>query len=302
MAVRIRLATPADLPRITELRRHVGWGVRPWALEALAPPIGAIWVAVDSDAAPHVLDGDDDRGHDGDRGGAPSGVPQIVGCGSGIVLGRLGIVGNMIVAETHRRRGIGGLVLRAVLDFLQPRSDTIELNATPSGRPLYERFGFEPIAGYHEASLAPTLGAAHPRLSVSQATDAAALAAWDAERFGGDRLRILAAAVEDPERHVLITGDGELAGYAVVRPIETSIGPFVADSTEAARTLLAAAGETAPSVTQWRVVVPGDNGVATAWLREHRAALEPHGTQMRLGRPPRRRTDTIWGVGAGAVG
>lgn len=282
MPVRIRLATPADVPRIAELRQQVGWGVRPWALDALGPPAGALWVAVDSDAR--------------------AGAPQIVGCGSGIVHGRLGIVGNMIVAESHRRRGIGAMVLRAVLEFLQPRCDTIELNATLSGRPLYERFDFEPVTGYHEANVAPALGVAHPGLAVSPATDAEALAAWDAERFGGNRLGILAAAVEDRERHVLVAGGDELAGYAVVRPIEASIGPFVADGLEAARTLLAAAGEAAPSVNEWRIVVPGDNNVATAWLRERGVQLVPHGTQMRLGMPAQRRTDAIWGVGAGAVG
>ncbi|MEO8510389.1 MAG: GNAT family N-acetyltransferase [Chloroflexota bacterium] len=281
MPVRIRLATPTDLPRIAELRQQVGWGVRPWALDAIGPPAGAIWVAID----PHAT--------------APA---DIVGCGSGIVHGRLGIVGNMIVAESHRRRGIGGQVLRAVLDFLQPRCDTIELNATPSGRPLYERFGFEPIAGYLATNLSSELGAVSSSLSVSHATDAAALAAWDAERFGGNRLRILAAAIEDPERHVLTARGDELAGYAVARPTEAGIGPFVADSTEAARTLLAAAGEAAPSIREWRIVVPGDNRVATAWLGASGVELEPHGTQMRLGHPPRRRSDAIWGVGAGAVG
>lgn len=282
MPVSIRLATPADLPRISALREEIGWGVRPWALDAIGPPVGAIWVGVDS--------------------AATASAQTIVGCGSGIVHGRLGIVGNMIVAESHRRRGIGALLLRTVLEFLQPRSDTIELNATPSGRPLYERFGFEPVTGYLAANLSPALGTVLPGLSVSRATDAAALAAWDAERFGGNRLRILAAAVEDRERHVLVARGDDLAGYAVVRPIETSIGPFVADSLEAAQTLLAAAGHAAASVDAWRIVVPADNRVATAWLRASGATLEPHGTQMRLGKPPRRRTDAIWGVGAGAVG
>lgn len=284
MPVRIRLATPAELPRVAALREEVGWGARPWALDAIAPPVGAIWVAADSDA----------------HGDGGSGA--IVGCGSGIVHGRLGIVGNMIVAASHRRRGIGGQVLRAVLDYLEPRCDTIELNATASGRPLYERFGFEPVTGYLVANVAPALGATHRSLSVSHATDAAALAAWDAERFGGNRLRILEAALNDPERHVLLARGEEVAGYAVVRPIETSIGPFVADSLEAARALIAAAGEVAPSVSAWRIVPSGDSSIATAWLRASGVALEPHGTQMRLGRPPRRRSEAIWGVAAGALG
>lgn len=277
MPIEIRLATPADRPRIAELRTEVGWAVRAWALDAIAPPIGAAWVALDAGT--------------------------IVGCGSGIVYGRLGIVGTMIVAESHRRRGIGAMILGAVLDFLRPRADTIELNATPSGRPLYERFGFEPVIGYLAANLPPSLGANSDGLVITTATDAAVLAAWDARRFGGNRLRILAAAVIDPERHVLrARASGDLIGYAVVRPAETSIGPFVADSVDAAQALLAAAGERAPSVDAWRITLPGDNAVTTAWLHERGIQAEPHGTQMRLGQPPQRAVDTIWGVGAGAVG
>ena len=45
---------------------------------------------------------------------------RIVGVGSGICVRALGFVGNMIVAEGHRRRGVGSAILDAVVDFLEP--------------------------------------------------------------------------------------------------------------------------------------------------------------------------------------
>jgi predicted N-acetyltransferase YhbS len=273
----IRAATPADWPRIAELRAEVGWSVRPWTLEAFRPPVGAAWVAEDAG--------------------------QVVGCGSGIVHGRIGIVGNMIVTASHRRRGIAGRILREVLDFLEPRTDTIELNATLDGEPLYERFGFQPVTRFHGVNLPSQAGAAS-HLVVGEWTDAAALAAWDASRFGGSRLGILAAAVRDPERSVLVAraANGEIAGYAVVRPTEEAIGPFVADAPDAAAALLKAAAQQATSVLSWRITLPGDNSVAIEWLRDRDIERQPHGMQMRLGTPPQRRITSIWGTGAGAIG
>jgi GNAT superfamily N-acetyltransferase len=273
----IRAATPADWARIAELREEVGWSVRPWTLHAFRPPVGAAWVAEDAG--------------------------QVVGCGSGIVHGRIGIVGNMVVTATHRRRGIAGRILREVLDFLEPRTDTIELNATLDGQPLYERFGFEAVTRFHGANLPPPAGAVSD-LVVGEWTDAAALAAWDALRFGGNRLTILAMAVHDPGRSVLAAraASGELAGYAVVRPTEQAIGPFVADLPDAAAALLEAAARQASSVQRWRITLPGDNAVAIEWLRDRDIELQPHGMQMRLGIPPQRRIISIWGTGAGAIG
>lgn len=277
MPIRIRRAIPADRPRIAALREAAGWNVRAWVLDVFTPPAGAAWVATDGDAA--------------------------VGCGSGIVHGSIGIVGNMIVAETHRRRGIGTQILARVLDFLRPRATTIELNATADGRPLYERVGFAPVVRYHGAELDPAIAATDREIRIVPVTDAVPLADWDAARFGGSRRRLLDAAVRDAARDVLAaTRDGALTGFAVVRPAEAAIGPWVADDAAAAAVLLAAAGEAAPGVPRWRITIPGDNQRAIAWLGERGVELEAHGLQMRIGPPPSRRLETIWATGAGAVG
>src|SRR3990170_1373550 len=103
----LRTAGTDDLPRVAELRERVGWAVHEWALRAvLDPPHAQCLVAVD-------------------------GANQVIGVGSGISYGALGVVGNMIVDPSHRRRGIGAAILEGVVDFLDGCGCTrLELSAT----------------------------------------------------------------------------------------------------------------------------------------------------------------------------
>ena len=114
----LRRATPADLPHVRVLRDAAGWKTQPWAVfEAMRGPHARLFLATDGD--------------------------HVCGMGSGIAYGRLGVVGNMVVAPTRRREGIGSRLLRAVVAFLEGRGvERMELFATAAGRPLYERHGF----------------------------------------------------------------------------------------------------------------------------------------------------------------
>src|SRR5918992_2495763 len=117
----MRIADERDLPVIAALRESVGWSTHDWALRAVLRPSDEVRCFTVTD-----------------RGG------RVVGVGSGVSYGALGFVGNMIVAEEHRRRGIGSAILTAILEFLHGRGCTrIELFATSEGRPLYARHGFE---------------------------------------------------------------------------------------------------------------------------------------------------------------
>jgi GNAT superfamily N-acetyltransferase len=279
---RLRDATPADLPAIAGLRHAVGWDALEWALRAaIESPTGRFV----------VVEGED-------------GLP--IATGSAMAYGPLGFVGNMVVAEAHRRRGLGSTVLAAVVDHLRAaRCRRIELYATPDGRRLYARHGF--------ALIEPSLFAQVPRTAVTSVRasgigeagpDALTeLAAYDAARFGGDRRELLGRMLADDARPVRVARRaGAIAGYAWVRPDGDRVGPLVADAPHVAAELLADAFALMPAAERVRLNLPGGNRPGAAWLAGAGADVEAWDGRMGLGPPIPRREETIYASVVGALG
>jgi GNAT superfamily N-acetyltransferase len=281
----LRHASPRDIPEIAARRTDVGWHAYAWALRAaMRAPHARFYLLTDADG-------------------------RIAAMGSAIAYGPIGVVGNMVVRPDRQRRGLGSAILEAVIAFLidERRCTLLELSATPAGRPLYARYGFEPTGLHVQASLAPaTAPAPVADLSTIEATndDLDELAAWDARRFGGDRTPILEDAIADPERPVRLARRSEsLVGYITVRPDASRIGPWLADDFGAATTLLACAATLVPNADMplsWGL--PGENEAGVSWLASLGARVEPHDTRMRRGIGPPRRLETIFATIVGALG
>ena len=279
--LRLRDAGPSDIAAIGELRESAGWTTHEWALRAsIEPPHARCFVVTDAS--------------DG-----------LVAVGSGISYGTMGHVGNMVVVEAYRRRGIGAAVLEAVIDFLEARGCTrIELFATPSGRPLYERHGF--------ALTGPSARVSVPRdaaldgdesLVVGDATDLDALTAYDAPRFGGDRRPLLAMMHADDACPVLVARAGDaISGYLWLRPDGPRVGPLLADDPAIAARLLRAAFERLPDAEELTLNLPMDNRPGARWLRSLGVTLEPWDGRMARGPHVARREDTIYANLVGALG
>jgi GNAT superfamily N-acetyltransferase len=279
----IRIATKGDLPAIAELRQAAGWKVYRWALlDAMRAPHARIYLAEE--------------------------LGRVIGIGSGIAYGPLGVVGNMVVSATHRGRGVGRRVLGAVIAFLEERGcRQLELYATAEGQRLYAHYGFELTGPSVAASIPRRIAHALPSdgIAIERAGpgDLQPLAAYDAPRFGADRSPILAAALADRERPVLVAKRvGALLGYAVLRPDGTRLGPFVADEPNVAGALVAAAVSLAPEVEALGAQLPGENLAGIGWLKRIGASIEPWDGRMRRGSGVERRDDTIYGSAIGALG
>lgn len=282
--ITLRAATPDDLPAIGALRAQAGWHTFDWAVrDAMSPPHARCYLAVDA-------------------------AGDVLAVGSGISYGRLGVVGNMVVDEPHRRRRLGTLILEAILGFLEEERGCtqLELNATDEGRRLYVRHGFA-FAGSNAGSriergvdlvLAPDDEVVDARPS-----DLAEIASFDGARFGGDRSPILATALADPARPaLLVRRHGSLAGYAVLRDEGGRLGPWLANDPSAAAALLAGAFRLARPLDQLSTNIPLDNEPGAAWLRAIGADLDPWDGRMRRGSGVNRRFETIYGNVIGALG
>jgi ribosomal protein S18 acetylase RimI-like enzyme len=279
----LRDATLDDLPAIAALRESVGWAVAEWALRAvIRQPHARCLVAVD-------------------------GSDTLAGVGSGIVYGRLGFIGNMIVADGHRRRGVGSAILDAVAAYLESAGCTrLELNATSEGRPLYERHGFHSLGRSATARIPRGVDLPpDPAVVVRRASraDLEAIAGYDLPRFGGDRRVLLELLVETPATTTLLAeADGSLAGYASVRGDESRIGPMLADAPPIAAALLRDAFDLVPRAEDFRLNLPPNNAPGAAWLGELGIPIEPWDGRMGRGPAIPRRDDTIYGMAIGALG
>jgi GNAT superfamily N-acetyltransferase len=280
-SLRMRDATDGDLPAIGALRESVGWSAQDWALRAaMAPPAARCLVVVDAGDA-------------------------IVGVGSGITYGALGFIGNMVVAEAHRHRGIGSAVLGAVIDFLEDAGCArLELFATPAGRPLYARHGFEltdPSAMVTVARHAAIDG--DVEILVEEANDLDEVTTYDAPRFGGDRRPLLAMMHADDARPLLVARDaGPIRGYLWLRSDGPRVGPFLADEPAVAAALLRAAFERVPDAESLTLNLPMSNEPGVRWLRGLGVELEPWDGRMARGPQIARRDDTIYANLVGALG
>lgn len=282
-ALAIRDATLDDLPAIAALRESVGWGVQPWALHLVIRREGA-----------RCLVGVEDDG-------------TVSAVGSGIVYGRLGFVGNMVVAEEWRRRGIGSLILERITGFLEASGcERLELNATSEGRPLYERHGFRSVGTSSTAQIPRTTSLHRDReVSVRRASgdELERLSDYDRPRFGGDRRAVLEVLLADPDGTCLVAErDGALAGYGCVREDGGRIGPFVADAPSIAETILAEAFARTPAVNDLRLNLPPGNENGADWLRRLRVPIEGWDGRMARGAALPRREETIYGMTVGALG
>lgn len=279
----LRAADADDLPSVAMLRATVGWAVHDWALRAVLQPPHALCVV------------------------AMDGANHVVGTGSGISYGSLGVVGNMIVDPAHRRRGVGAAILEAVIAFLDERGcSRLELSATDQGRPLYARYGFTPTDPGLSAVIpreAAMEDAATTELADAEPASLDELAAYDAPRFGGDRRPLIATMLADPARQVVVARDGGmLVGWAWVRPENERVGPLLADTPDVAAALVGEAMRRLPGTGAIRLNFPSANRAGASRLRELGAELEPWGGRMARGPRVQRREDTIYGNAVGALG
>ena len=278
----MRHADLADLPQIAELRESVGWGAQDWALRAvLEPPDARCLVVVD------------ERDH-------------VVGVGSGIAYGALGFVGNMVVDDNHRRRGVGSAILTSVIDFLAGRgADRLELYATPEGRPLYAAQGFELIGPSTMARVPRRVTVAADGIELVDGEPAILdeLVAYDAPRFGGNRRALLGPMLEDAERPLIVARrDRQVVGYGWVRPDGERVGPLLADTPEIATALVGEAFERLPSTEALSLNLPPGNRDGAVRLAELGADLEQWDGRMGRGPQVPRREDTLYGMVVGALG
>ncbi len=156
-------------------------------------------------------------------------------------------IGMVLVDPAYRRHGIGSNLMRTALDYLlQSGVKTIKLDATPAGRPVYEKMGFEQeslVERWEVESQVSSFSYVSPKGEHDWIQGSwAELVELDRRAFGADRSQLLDSLRKDSlvPPIILKTLNGSVSGFAFARPgaAGTYIGPLIATCTSAAADLL----------------------------------------------------------------
>jgi predicted N-acetyltransferase YhbS len=156
---------------------------------------------------------------------------------------RLAVIGMMLVAARHGRRGLGRALMHRALETAA--GATVVLHATDQGVPLYLRLGFTAVGTTHTHTGAFT--PASDRAGTGDVTsrparpgDLASLAALDAAVTGGDRTRLVQRLPGFATQLRVIEERGVITGYAGAwrNDQHLVIGPVIAEHPDHAKVLI----------------------------------------------------------------
>jgi GNAT superfamily N-acetyltransferase len=159
---------------------------------------------------------------------------------------RFAWIGMVLVDPDHRKHGIGTRLLKKTIEYLDHQEiPTMKLDATPQGRPLYEKLGF--VAEYEIErwilKKSPSSGTNMPEANSAQPAEAQLQLILEMDRnvFGADRSFLLRSLhAETPLFALADWTNGKPQGYAFGRrgSFADHLGPWMATSRDSAENLL----------------------------------------------------------------
>ncbi len=213
------------------------------------------------------------------------------------VFGPVGWIAMVLVDEAFRHRGIASRLVEHALNYLAGRGvRTTRLDATPLGRPVYERLGFRPeysLVRMQGVMGPPADGSGFASLSSDQRR---AIGDLDQDITSTPRQRLIQALYDErPAATAAEFTPAGLAGYAMWRPGRRAaqIGPALALSPQAGVTLLDQIRQQCPAGPVF-ADVPTDNAAAIAWFKSWAFTVQRDFTRMYRGRRIEDFPERIW--------
>lgn len=152
-------------------------------------------------------------------------------------------IGMVLVDPDKRNRGIGTTLLQRAVEYLDGAGiPTLKLDATPAGKPLYEKMGF--VTEYEIDRWVLKRNAPEKPMTPHESASEEALSqalAFDHQAFGADRSALLRSYTERaPDLTLVAENDGKLSGYAFGRRglFADHMGAWMARDDKTAQTLL----------------------------------------------------------------
>jgi GNAT superfamily N-acetyltransferase len=213
---------------------------------------------------------------------------EIVSVGGALAYGPFCWLGLMATDPARQRQGLATKISAHLVVWARERGcTTIALDASPAGRPVYERLGFQAVGETAELSLPPAVHRENSSGTIRPASEGIEqLLALDRRTFGGDRSGLLHAVFRQDDARCYIASSGdEVAGYMFAR--QRLLGPGCALNDAVARDLLhAALADQAPTsrTDGQRLLLPIESRYLDL-LCELGLRIERRLAHMRLGDP-----------------
>lgn len=223
----------------------------------------------------------------------------VLGFGAALDYGSFAYIGLMAVDRKSQRRGIGGAILRSLVDWLNGRNcPTILLDASPFGEPLYAKNGF---LGLEQTRVLQRVRNQNiekkpdDSITLYSPKDLPDIVSFDEPFFGAERAGLLRSFFDEyPSRsYVSRDEEGKINGFLVAQV--RSIGPWVVCDSRSGENLLLAglscAFEDRPSV-----IVSSLNTECLQLLTRYGFDVNRSNRHMRMGREiVRGRSTAIFG-------
>ena len=224
-----------------------------------------------------------------------------VGTTTTCTLASVGWIAMVLVDPAARHQGIGTRLVTHAVAYLQQRGmQTIRLDATALGRPVYARLGFAAeydLVRLEGRAVRPAeRGRADIPIVRPLAPERETLAAIDQQVTGTDRRRLLAQLwSEQPEAMAQAVVAGGVQGYVTFRSGSraTQLGPAVALTAEVGCALLDWACSRCAGQPVL-VDIPRDNAAAVDWALSRGLVPQREFTRMYRERPLQDQRQLLW--------
>jgi len=273
MMISVRPMTTADIPLGLKLARQAGWNQieSDWRRFLALQPDGCFV---------------------GELQGA------AVATTAAFIFGPVAWIAMVLVDIDSRRKGVATTLLKHALDFLDEKGvETVRLDATAAGQPVYEKLGFVP-----EYPLTRYMGTVEPSpkplalmLPPTIGWQLNAIVAFDRRMTATPREKMLARLFEEsPEITCALYRDGQVEGYVTGRrgANATLIGPCIATAYAGPILLSDTFGRCAGQPVF--IDVPRDNTPAIEIVEKSGLTIQRHFTRMCRGERIKDHVEAIW--------
>ncbi len=263
-AVIIRPMTMADLPGARRLQLLESWNQteQDWTLFLSANPDGCF-------AA--VCGGPSDE--------SVTGTITSIRYGSSICW-----ISMLLVDPDWRGRGIGRRLMERAIAANEHTCACLRLDATPAGRPVYERLGFKAEYGVERWIAETPAAAAFSLADTRPLALSSEVLNFDREAFGADRALLLRHLLQECPAGARQTSDGG-PGFVLGRRGERyyHIGPLTVENLTASKALLIA-GLNAAAGRPVIIDIPGKQTAFKKWIETIGFLPQRKLTRMRRGK------------------